>query len=829
MGGSGKTQLAFRCCQKAREIGFAATLWINASSSSTVIQSYRSILNRISPGYERLNSEGEAVSKAHNVIERWTGRWLIVFDNYDNPGAFASRTIREYIPIGKEGRVLFASRHEDSSRLGHSVNLSRMTENESVELLLQRPASTLQERSEGVEVATTLGYLGLALDQAGAYIRSRELPLNQFVEHYKRRKKIVLEEIPDEWEYRRKREDSDIELRLSVFTTWEMSLDLIKGSPKEREQKIHFLTLTAFLNPQYISERYFQAYSTIDGIEWIKFLMNGKKWDSDKLGDLLAEFRRLSLLQVLDRRKNEHAFSIHPLICDWMKFRKCVEAPSRITELTSMLAAFLEAHNSNDLPLEVNQETTRHVDAWVEANENILQDSYKTVLTMPRKSIGLFAGLYRVQGRYKKAERLYQRALEEWEEKLGPKHPETLRTVHNLAVVYWSQGLYGEAEKLYQRALEGWEEKLGPKHPETLLTIQNLGLVYWNQGRYEEAEKLSRQALKGLEEKLGLGHRETLLTVQNLAIVYRIQGRYEEAEKLYHRALEGWEEKLGPKHPETLRTTYNLALVYWNQGCYEEAETLNQRALKGLEEKLGANHPQTLRTVQNLANVYRDQGRYEEAEQLSRRALKGKEEKLGANHPETLETVDNLALIYRDQDRYEEAEQLSRRALTGKEKKLGPKHPETLETVGNLALVCRDQGRYEEAEQLTQRALTGKEEKLGAKHPETLKTVDNLALVCRDQSRYEEAEQLSRRALAGKEEKLGVKHPETLKTVYNLARVCVNQSRYEEAEQLYRRALAGRDEKLGGKHPDTLRTVHGLANVYRGQGRYEDAEQLYRP
>lgn len=74
-----------------------------------------------------------------------------------------------------------------------------MSKEESVELLLQSPASTPKENSEGIEVAATLGHLALALDQAGAYIRSRGLPLNQFVAHYQKRKKAVLEEVPDEY------------------------------------------------------------------------------------------------------------------------------------------------------------------------------------------------------------------------------------------------------------------------------------------------------------------------------------------------------------------------------------------------------------------------------------------------------------------------------------------------------------------------------------------------------------------------------------------------------------------------------------------------------
>ena len=642
MGGSGKTQLAFRCCQMAQESGFLATLWINASSPSTVVQSYRDISRLISPGNEIGNGNSEIILLVQSQIERWTGRWLLVFDNYDNPKAFTSRAIRDYIPC-QGGHILFTSRHKDSSRLGYCVDLSRMTKGESVELLLQ--ATSTSENSEVAEVVATLGYLALALDQAGAYIRARGLPLSQFIAHYKRRKKIVLEEIPDEWEYRNFQTPENDRL-LSAFTTWEMSLDLIKGtSKKEEEQKVHFLTLASFLDPYQISERYFRTYSAVD-TNWMELLRTGAEWDTDKLADLLAEFQRLSLIQSFKRRVNEHAFSIHPLICDWMKFRKGTETTSRVIELTNLLATFVRTHDFNYLPLEVNQETTRHIDAWVEANENILQDSYKTILTMHNKSIGLFADVYRSQGRYEEAEKLCHRALEEYEEKLGPKHPDTLGTARNLAGVYRDQGRYEEAEQLYQRALEGYEEKLGPKRSDTLMTAQNLAVVYWSQGRYGEAEQLYQRALEGYEEELGPKHPDTLRIVQNLAGVYRDQGLYEEAEQLYQRALEGYEEKLGPKHPDTLSIAQNLAVVYWNQGRYEEAEQLCQRALEGMEEKLGPKHPDTLRTVQNLAIVYRDQGRYEEAEQLYQRALEGYEEKLGPKHPDTLSIAQNLAVVY---------------------------------------------------------------------------------------------------------------------------------------------------------------------------------------
>ena len=63
---------------------------------------------------------------------------------------------------------------------------------------------------------------------------------------------------------------------------------------------------------------------------------------------------------------------------------------------------------------------------------------------------------------------------------------------------------YKSARELYERALKGYEEQLGPAHPDTLATVHGLAIVYGVQGRYKEAEQLYERALKGREEQLGL-------------------------------------------------------------------------------------------------------------------------------------------------------------------------------------------------------------------------------------------------------------------------------------------------------------------------------------
>jgi Tfp pilus assembly protein PilF len=47
------------------------------------------------------------------------------------------------------------------------------------------------------------------------------------------------------------------------------------------------------------------------------------------------------------------------------------------------------------------------------------------------------------------------------EKALGVHHPDTLRSVSNLAAVLQYQGKYDKAEKLNRRALEGRKKELG--------------------------------------------------------------------------------------------------------------------------------------------------------------------------------------------------------------------------------------------------------------------------------------------------------------------------------------------------------------------------------
>ena len=432
------------------------------------------------------------------------------------------------------------------------------------------------------------------------------------------------------------------------------------------------------------------------------------------------------------------------------------------------------------------------------------------------------------QGKYKEAAAAAEKAVALAERKLGTNHPDTLKSITNLASVYEAQGRYRDAEPLLKRAVAGFERALGNDAPATLSAVSSLGSLYKSQGRYADAEPLFKRALEGFERVRGKDDLQTLISADNLGSLYRVEGRYAEAEPLYSRALAGFERVFGPGHPDTLVSVSNMAQLYSAEGRYAEAEPLCKRALEARERLLGPDNPRTLKSLIALADNYKAQGRYREAEPLFRRALDASERVLGVDNPDTLERLDFLASIIQAEGRYSEAEPLYKRAMLESERVLGKEHPNTITSVNDLAGLYQLQGRYAEAEPLLKRTLSSYERVLGPDHPSTLSALGNLAALYQAQSRYGEAEPLHRRALQARERLLGLEHPDTLTSVSSLAQLYEAEGRHSEAEALYKRAIEARERVLGPEHPDTVMSVNNLAALYKDGGRFAEAEPLYK-
>lgn len=238
---------------------------------------------------------------------------MLIFDNYDNPGAFGD--VKSYFPSGTSwrplsshahahyayhapttipilacglvnktllignGNIIVTSRHAESKRLGCPIPVDSLSKVEAVELLLHKSEKedTEANRSEAGKIVKRLVCLPLVVDQAAAYISLRHLPITQFLKQYEQRKEALMKYVPNSplWEYRRCLDDAERETSLSVFTTWEMSFSQIAEMDQEQDAIGHFLTLLSYFNPAKISEFIFSECSAENFLagsmpEWLK-------------------------------------------------------------------------------------------------------------------------------------------------------------------------------------------------------------------------------------------------------------------------------------------------------------------------------------------------------------------------------------------------------------------------------------------------------------------------------------------------------------------------------------------------------------------------------
>jgi hypothetical protein len=139
LGGIGKTQLAMEYAEAHRE-DHSAIFWLNIKNEVSVKQSYSRLAKRISqdcPSAAQLavlavdNKQDEVVAAVKQWLEHAKNtRWLMVFDNYDNPKVPGNADtcavdIRQFLPEAHHGSVIVTTRSSKVS-IGHRLKVGKL-------------------------------------------------------------------------------------------------------------------------------------------------------------------------------------------------------------------------------------------------------------------------------------------------------------------------------------------------------------------------------------------------------------------------------------------------------------------------------------------------------------------------------------------------------------------------------------------------------------------------------------------------------------------------------------------------------------------------------
>lgn len=223
------------------------------------------------------------------------------------------------------------------------------------------------------------------------------------------------------------------------------------------------------------------------------------------------------------------------------------------------------------------------------------------------------------------------------EETLGPDHPDTLRSLDEIAAASLATGEGERAEALYKRVLAAREKALGPDHPavaDDLHALANAYIASDDVERIERSLPLFARAADIRARALGPDSPRVAESINRMAVTQlwlaQRAGRFRVPALLdgIRRA------STGSARPRLPRREY-----------LDQAERGLKRTLAIREKSSGPDDRVVAFNLQNLAAVYAEGGRFAEAEPLMKRSLALFEKAMGPDHPITAASLDYYARI----------------------------------------------------------------------------------------------------------------------------------------------------------------------------------------
>ncbi len=312
LGGIGKTQIAVEYAYRHKQ-DYQAILWVHAENRETLNASYNEIADLLTLP-ERESKKQNMVIQGVKTWMQTHQSWLLIFDNVDEPEALVP-----FLPTPIRGHLLVTTRASDVSDLGLGFGHVLAVETFSPELgtlfLLHRAGllaldatldlATLTERTQAQQIGHDLGWLPLALDQAGAYIRATRSDLASFRQIYQQHRAQLLRE-------RRGRDHPE-----PVATTWSLSFQRIE---EENPAAADLLRACAFLASDEIPEEILLRQGAQN---WSNALAKVAD-DLFLWNDTIYELLKYSLIQ---RNPRNQTLSIHRLV--QVVLQDAMEAPTQ--------------------------------------------------------------------------------------------------------------------------------------------------------------------------------------------------------------------------------------------------------------------------------------------------------------------------------------------------------------------------------------------------------------------------------------------------------------------------------------------------------------------
>ena len=595
MGGIGKSSLAASYAVLHSD-EYQPVWWIRAGTHEAVDSGLAELAEALQPDMSAVLSRDGLRGWALQWLTSHYG-WLLVLDGVSGPDE-----VRPLLARAQTGSLILTSRATGWSGEVREVRLSGLPPAAAEQLLKSRGTGHIQD-AEYSALSEKLGYLPLAIEQAGAYIAEAGITPAAYLERFDA--------------MQREFDQTGTDKSTRAGSVLKLTLTTIEDNPGA----VRLLQILAFLGDEPLPLR------VVDSLgPWTE-----------------AAIKALSRMSLVSVNRHDRSLRIHPLV--QKSIRDGDLPPSALTGSEAYdLAVGLLADSMPDgtRPSASWRNETWQLIPHVEALAAVAEPALVTL-----RAIRLFedAGAFlRQQGEPARAVEILRQAGERARALLGPDSIEIASYMTGLASAYQESGDNMSAIGVYEAVLADRERLLGVDHPDTLSSRSNLAAAYQAVGDLGRAIALYEATLADAERVLGSDYPNTLTSRSNLAAAYQAVGDLGRAIALYEATLADAERVLGPDHPNTLTSRNNLAAAYRSAGDLRRAIVLYEATLADRERVLGPDHPNTLTSRSNLAEAYQQAGDLGRAIVLYEATLAGRERVLGPDHPNTLTSRNDLAM-----------------------------------------------------------------------------------------------------------------------------------------------------------------------------------------
>jgi len=448
LGGVGKSALAAHWAT-TRAGAYSPVWWVNAETSASVDAALAALAVALQPGLVGAPLE-MLVERATQWLATHTG-WLLILDNVTDPGDVEPLLAR----VNPAGKVLITSRRATGWHhlAADPVRLDVLAPDEALEMIGRILAHDRNSAAghagdlDGLRaLCAELGYLPLAIEQAGAYLAQSGISAREYLD--------LLAQYPAVM-YRDGAEGTPSERTLA--RVWHATLDRLTETPACGE----ILRFLAWYAPEGIPRNLLAGLGeppVIAGAigRLASYSMITLTGSADHGGGTLAVHR---LVQALARTPDPHD-------------------PHRDTETIDTAHAYATAAlNAALADCEVRDPagwpTWRALLPHIEALAAHTRPGTGTADTARLlNDAGLFL---EDQGAPTRAAGYQEQALTDSRRVLGDDHPQTLIAMNNLACAYQSAGDLDRAIPLFEQALTDCRRVLGDDHPLTKTVLGNTG------------------------------------------------------------------------------------------------------------------------------------------------------------------------------------------------------------------------------------------------------------------------------------------------------------------------------------------------------------------